>query len=260
MITHIAEASEHAGTQFAVAFRTALKRSRHPGFHPLPGGGAVLITGWDHPLANCGLGMADSEVEGVIEELVAANYPSMLTFTSGTPSPIEELAEEAGFTLAPATPTMAVEIDKLQIPPMPDGYEVRRVAAKDSGDGWVDAVGSAFNIPVELCELMGPNQVHRSDDPTDAIHYYEALYDGMTVAGSMMLLDGQAAGIYCVGTMETHRGLGLGALITGLPLLDARQQGYQVGVLQASRMGLPVYEHLGFQCVGEMRNYFRMLD
>lgn len=258
MVTRFEGAIERAGMQFAVAFRTALERSKHPGYHPLAGGGAMVITGLQHPLANCGLGMQDDEVEDVIRELVLSNYPSMLTFTSKLPSPCEDLAEAAGFSMSPVTPTMVVDIHQLTIPEMPLGYEFRRIAAHESGEGWNIAVGSAFNIPDELCEIMGPGRVTRSDDPRESIHYYEIVWNGTTVAGSMMILDGEVAGIYCVGTTEVHRGRGLGAIVTGLPLLDAQKIGYRFGVLQASRMGLPVYERLGFQRVGEIRNYFRL--
>jgi GNAT superfamily N-acetyltransferase len=49
-----------------------------------------------------------------------------------------------------------------------------------------------------------------------------------------------------VAALEAARGRGIGTAITLAPLLDARDRGYRVGVLQASEMGYPIYARMGF--------------
>ena len=61
-----------------------------------------------------------------------------------------------------------------------------------------------------------------------------------------MTLVGGIAGVFCVATIEAARRRGIGAAVTLAPLLDARAAGYQIGVLQASEMGYPVYQRIGF--------------
>lgn len=50
-----------------------------------------------------------------------------------------------------------------------------------------------------------------------------------------------------VATMPEARRKGIGTAMTLDPLLQAREDGYNVGVLHSSEMGQPVYERMGFK-------------
>jgi predicted acetyltransferase len=84
---------------------------------------------------------------------------------------------------------------------------------------------------------------------------YLGLLDGKPVATSLYYLGEGIAGIYFVATLSEARNQGIGYAITQKSLLDARELGYRVGILQASSMGKPVYLKLGFKEYSRIGSY-----
>ncbi len=76
---------------------------------------------------------------------------------------------------------------------------------------------------------------------------YVGYRDDRPVATSMLFNGAGVAGIYGVGTIPEVRHQGIGSQMTLQPLLDARRQGYNFGVLFSSRMAYSVYARIGFQ-------------
>ena len=62
--------------------------------------------------------------------------------------------------------------------------------------------------------------------------------------------------IYDVSTKPSQRGKGLGRFVTLAPLIKLRAEGHTTAILQASEMGAPIYEKLGFQSTGTFPLYF----
>jgi hypothetical protein len=72
-------------------------------------------------------------------------------------------------------------------------------------------------------------------------------YDGDQPASTSMLFKtGPVAGIYWVATLEKFRNRGFGRAITAQPLVAGKSKGCTFANLQASVMGKPVYEKMGF--------------
>lgn len=77
--------------------------------------------------------------------------------------------------------------------------------------------------------------------------------DGRVVATSALLDRSGVAGMYVVATQERFRRRGIGAALTWAAIEEGRRRGLRVATLQASPMGRPVYERLGFRTVVDYR-------
>jgi predicted GNAT family acetyltransferase len=84
---------------------------------------------------------------------------------------------------------------------------------------------------------------------------YLALLNGKPVGTSQLFLSEGVAGIYNVTCLPEARGQGIGSAVTLTPLLKAREMGYRIGTLQASKLGYSVYRRLGFQDFGNLSLY-----
>jgi GNAT superfamily N-acetyltransferase len=87
------------------------------------------------------------------------------------------------------------------------------------------------------------------------VQCYLAVWNGQPVGTSELFLSAGVAGIYNVTCLPESRGHGIGAAVTLAALLEARRRGYRISILQASRMGYPVYRRLGFQDYGQLNTY-----
>jgi GNAT superfamily N-acetyltransferase len=73
--------------------------------------------------------------------------------------------------------------------------------------------------------------------------------DGRPVGYSLAILSERTGGVYNVGTVPDARRKGVGTALTWAAVDVARQAGFDCAVLQASEMGLPIYEAMGFRNV-----------
>jgi predicted acetyltransferase len=79
--------------------------------------------------------------------------------------------------------------------------------------------------------------------------------DDVPVAASELTVGGGVVGLYTVCTLAAYRRRGFGTVLTLHPLLEARAQGHNTAILQASTEGEPVYTRLGFIPFGQITEY-----
>jgi len=149
---------------------------------------------------------------------------------------------------------MAVDLSTLpeRLPTHP-GLRIVRVEDEHALRQWIHIASVGFRIGEKFEKVW-------YDFFVDAIfearfQTYLALLDGKPVGTSQLFLSEGVAGIYNVTCIPEARGQGIGSAIALAPLLEAREMGYQIGVLQASQKGHNVYRRLGFQDFGKLSVY-----
>jgi GNAT superfamily N-acetyltransferase len=94
--------------------------------------------------------------------------------------------------------------------------------------------------------------------PPDQVHLYVAAVDGEPAACVVAEdHDETDCGIYWVATLAEARGRGLGTALMRKALADAHQRGCRTSTLQATKLGQPVYERLGYRSIGTLEMWER---
>jgi GNAT superfamily N-acetyltransferase len=151
-----------------------------------------------------------------------------------------DLLRSRGHVLDAEPAAMAVELRDLQV--QPAGIEWRPARSphelaelNDRAYGWGDAFARAFG------------------ETLPAAHTYIAELNGDPAACVGSVDAGGDCSIVWVATLPEARGRGLATGLMRQALLDARERGCTTSSLQASRMGFPVYERLGYRRVGSLQ-------
>lgn len=164
-----------------------------------------------------------------------------------------------GFALDQRIPGMGADLANLAEPERGSRAEIRRVEDPQTLRAWVRTFASGFDVSEEW--VNGMFAVYRDLLGAEALlRYYLAYLDGKPVATSTMFLAAGVAGIYDVTTVPSARRQGIGFEVTRVPLIEARDMGYRAGTLQASSMGRPVYERMGFRTVCQMDHFLWRAD
>lgn len=120
---------------------------------------------------------------------------------------------------------------------------------------WLEVMARGFEMPAVARDGIGLACRRFGFASDAAMRHYLGLLREEPVATSTLYLAEGVAGIYNVATLPRARRRGIGAAMTLGPLLEARNEGYGVGVLQSSKLGLNVYWQLGFRPYSRLVQY-----
>ncbi|MHC4976276.1 MAG: GNAT family N-acetyltransferase [Planctomycetota bacterium] len=246
--------------QLDVYFRLFLEHSDDAKLAPEH---VTIITDEPHPLGSFTFLEHSPSLEiarPVVAQLGALDRPSAVILHHAPDEPLASLLAEHEFVLAEPMPAMGVNIESLADTTLPDGYtfeETDSTTAQGPSNEWSRAFAIGYELPQSVADLFSPALLNNAPSK-DSVRFFAVRHEGDIVATSSMHYDQGMAGIYCVATHPNHRGKGLGAHLTAEPLRLAANDGHKIGILQASEMGTPVYERIGFQSFGDMMLYVRI--
>jgi ribosomal protein S18 acetylase RimI-like enzyme len=165
--------------------------------------------------------------------------------------------ENRGFAIDEDGRGMAVDLQNLnESLPVAEGLSIQRAQDHKSLRDWSLALGLGFEAPAaKMDDFIERWSNFMGQANPDIVQAYMARLNGQPVATSLLMLGAGIAGIYAVATIPEARRKGIGAQVTLYPMLQARSQGYRVGILQSSEMGHGVYQSIGFRDYCRITSY-----
>ena len=152
-----------------------------------------------------------------------------------------------GFVQTDIQPGMAIDLQTLPDLTLPPNFEIEPLHSVDQLKSYGEVTLRGFGLPASLLDT-GLEYVKSAElDSVSQENSFLGLMKGETVGVSTVIYGAGVAGIYRVATVPEARGKGVGTAMTLKPLLDARDKGYRVGILQSSEMGYSVYKKIGFR-------------
>lgn len=201
-------------------------------------------------------GAADALIDETLAELRRRGSPFVWwAMPSAQPADLAERLAARGLIDDGTWPGMAVAVDDLvEVPPI-DRLEIRRVRTAEDFDTYVGVFAPILSPSPAFTDyfVRAARRIGFADDAPE--EHFVGLLHGEPVATAALLTAGGAAGIYNVTTVEAARGRGIGAAMTVAAVRHGADQGLALATLQASTLGRPVYERLGFEFVCDLLPY-----
>ena len=167
-----------------------------------------------------------------------------------------EHLEDQGWFHAATLTGMAMDLLALDEPAsQPPGLTISQVNNAGALETWCQIMTSVSEFPDFAAEARW--QMYRDIGIIE--HPLWRLYigslNGTPVSTSSLFLGAAVDASHGVTTLSEHRGRGIATAMTYTPLLDARNEGYRVGVLFSSEMAIGIYKKMGFQEYGQGNIY-----
>jgi GNAT superfamily N-acetyltransferase len=199
---------------------------------------------------------ADDVIDATLADLRDRGAPFLWwVMPSSAPADLAQRLAARGLVDDGAWPGYAIEVDALADQRPVDGLEIRRVRTAEELDTYLGVYAPILSPSPAFTELFvrAAKRIGLGEEALE--EHFIGLLHGEPVATVSLVTAGGAAGIYNVTTVEAARGQGIGAAMTVAAARHGAALGFRLATLQASTMGRPVYERLGFRFVCGLHPY-----
>lgn len=159
----------------------------------------------------------------------------------------EAALADAGFQPMLKMPAMVCTLADAPRVPVPPGLFIADISGAEDRRLWGEIAGRGFGFDEAQTQAFADCEASIPETALKGQYRYLGYLDGEPVAVSTLVMTRGLAGIYAVATLEAARRRGIGAAMTAHAMLEGLRLGADEGVLQAAKMGLPIYERLGFR-------------
>jgi GNAT superfamily N-acetyltransferase len=149
---------------------------------------------------------------------------------------VEQLLARLGHSPGEVLPAMGITLDGMDL--APPRLAVERTRTQEE---LMLLNTEAFGRSAPSTLYPWHSQIHPH------VHVYLLREGGRVLSGGLAHDLGDTTGIYMMATATSARRRGLAAEVLRALLLDARDRGQRNAVLQATALGQPLYQHMGFR-------------
>jgi ribosomal protein S18 acetylase RimI-like enzyme len=217
----------------------------------------AISFGIAHPLFNQVMCTSDAitpaEVAEITTTMNARGLPWMwVGKPKGEGDRLSPLLLEQGLVEIFSLPGMVIDVLETPLTPNPpDELEICEVKNAKGVQAYNDAILPAYEMPLEYGAYFSEVHDLHGYYPSFPMRAFYGVWEGNAVAGSVVFFGEKVAVIQCVGTREEARGRGFARAVVSTCVEAAQKEGYRYVVLQASDMGFPIYQKMGFRTVYE---------
>jgi GNAT superfamily N-acetyltransferase len=216
--------------------------------------GAIVPVCPDRSVLNSVTYRDAGSLAGALEELAAAqDAAGVEAWTVWVPEDDRDAAttlEAAGHRLDATPMAMTLELGGLPDPETEELDWDDRAATADVGR--INDLAYGYPVPT-----FGTAITDLAADPP--LRLYQARVGGEPASVMGTLDDGDDCGVYFVATLKEHRGKGLARRLMHVALAEARERGLRTSTLQATKLGYPVYERLGYEAICRLQMWERRM-
>jgi GNAT superfamily N-acetyltransferase len=196
------------------------------------------------------LGSPKESIRRVLGLFEKRALPCLICFPPDLDPDAEALVAGHGFQLAEPHPGMSLDPIPL-LPACPPELEIRLVVEDFELEDFQSTAELGFGMPLSLPQHLASPRFR--DHP--AVSMFVGYVDSRPASTSCLITTGPVAGVYWVSTLDAFRGRGFGAAISAHAIRVGQSLGCNMATLQASPMGRPVYQRMGFEVTDDYRSY-----
>jgi GNAT superfamily N-acetyltransferase len=192
---------------------------------------------------------------GLAQYISECGLPNKITTgPTSTPPDIDACLLAAGFARGATSRGMVLELARRRRSASPLGLTFSPVTRAEQFEAFASIVASnLFDTKPETAPAFAT--LLRAMDPAKAFGLLGS-YEGSPVSTAFAYIDGwTCGGLYFVATEAGYRGRGFGAATVSSILDELELRGVAGCILQATELGKPVYESLGFADICDLGRF-----
>lgn len=190
----------------------------------------------------------DAELARAVMDLGDRGAPFCVVLRRGIDDHLVPGLENLGLRRdAEVMPGMALDVSGFEAGTSSVDLEIEVVSGEADLGHFLAAAARGFDIPLSMVRDFVGREPWNLPDWT----LYAGTHDGAPMTSGLAVRTNGTVGVYWIGTVPEARGRGFGGAMTRRLVADGAAAGCEVATLEASDMGRPVYERIGFRTVVE---------